>query len=151
MFLLTRTVMVPEPEVRMFAFAATFTASVPGVGSSFCRSRSRLAFAAKVIEPFRFTVSLPVPPLMVRLGIGTVKAPTLMMSSPAAAFAVMAVTPVSESGPEPPTSGGPPSTVNVRPATSNWMFPAPGSETASVSLLPPMSVTVIALPVVVTV
>ena len=142
-FLLTFTVMVPVPLVMRLAVVATFTMSVPGVTLSFCRSRSRLAFEAKVMSPFKLTVSSPVPPLIVRLGNALVKAPTLMTSAPAAASTTMLVKPASVMLPESPVVLSAPFTLKVRPVASNLMLPATGSEMASVSPLPLTSVTVI--------
>ena len=122
---------------------------MPGVGSSFCRSASTEAFGANVIAPLKFTESLPVPPLTVKLGNVPVKAPMLIVSLPPAALTVMDVTADLDTALELPRVAAAPSTLNQRPVAANWILPDDGSVTFYVSPLLLISVATIALPVVV--
>jgi hypothetical protein len=109
----------------------------------------RFASAAKVMLPLKLMESFPASPLTVRLGKDEVNEPKLAVSLPAPRFSVTDVIADSEMDPESPVVLAAPSTLKVRPLTANLMFPEDGSVMAIVSPLPEVSVTTMALPVVV--
>ena len=81
-YVLSFIVIVPVPEVLSTVLNGKYTLSAPGLTTSFWRSTSRLAPAAKVMLPLKLIVSSPASPLIVRFGNVPVNAPTLAMSSP---------------------------------------------------------------------
>ena len=135
-------VITPAPDVARSAPAPVVTDSALTI---------KLLPAVNVMSPLRFTASVPASPLMVRLGNWpAVNAPTLQISLPTPWLTVTLFSPASEIVPESPVMNAPLSTVKMRVAAANLILPGLGSEIMSVSALPALSVTTMALPVVVT-
>ena len=132
----------PVPAVIRFAFAAT---------TSVCEVTDRFLPLAKMMSPFRFTVSLAPAALMASEGNPEVGiAPTLIVSLPVPGLMKMSVMPESEMFPEFPLIGTALFTLKVRPVAARRIWPATGWEISSVSLPPDRSVTKIWFPVVLT-
>ncbi len=94
MFLLALSVAVPVPDRTRLASVPTLILSIPGDAASSCRSTSKFLPAANVMSPFRLTVSLPVPPLILREALREPRASTVTVSFPPSVLTTICVMPV---------------------------------------------------------